>query len=406
MKAVGLNRTDWLLLGVMLAMAAVAALLAYAATPPEQRGSGELEIASSFFNDKPGVMALYQTWDRLGQDVQRLRRPYSSQTLAGHSGLVVLRPLREISESEADDLLAWVADGGTLLLAPVGPVPQGWFTFSFHRGETEPQPVSREEQLTEDSLTEGVGTLVSRRGLRFNEKFPADSPLAGQNAKVLWKDDAGVVAMRVGYGRGKVILLGDVYPLSNIGLGEADNPVFAANIAAELAGGDGAIAFDEYHHGFEHRDVSAVAIVKMIARERGWAVLQLAGVGLLALVLAAVRFGPAIDVMRTRRRRHAEFIDAAAALLDEAGATGPAYATLVHHYRERLARACHLPPDVNDDELANSGKQKTRLDILPALKAAPGRPPTPDPRGLARNKLYQHTQTLHKAAEAIEHGTA
>jgi len=407
MKATGLSGTDWLLVGVTLAMAGAAALLAYAATPAERRGSGAAEIPSSFFNDKAGVMAIYRVWDRLGHPLDRLRRPYSEQTLAAYSGLAVLRPRREISSREASDLLRWVADGGRLLLCPRQATPIGWFALSGTNHESEPQPARRGEQIIAgDPLTDGIEVLLGRPGVRFEEKLPARSPLAGQEVKVLWKDASGVVAMRISYQRGQIILLGDIYPLSNIGLGELDNPVLAANLAAELALPPGVIAFDEYHHGFEHRDVSSVAIVKMIlAHERGWAVAQLAIIGLLALWHATVRFGPALDVRRTHRRRHAEFIDAAATLLDSAGATGIAYATLVRHYRERMARLCHLPPDTSDYELASRVRQRIGIDILPALEAHSHGSGLPDSRGMSRHKLQQYTQVLQRAAEALEHAT-
>src|SRR5688572_6764477 len=115
MRGPRLNRADWLLLGVMLVMAAVASLIAYATTPADRAGSGIMEIPSSFYDDRAGAMALMHTWDRLGFDVQRVRKPPAAQTLEGFSGLVLLRPLIPIDEAQADELLDWVADGGALL---------------------------------------------------------------------------------------------------------------------------------------------------------------------------------------------------------------------------------------------------------------------------------------------------
>src|SRR5438034_6802331 len=58
----------------------------------------------------------------------------------------------------------------------------------------------------------------------------------------------------------------------------------------------------------------------------GWAILQLLGVALVALAVAAVRFGPARSVIERRRRSPLEHEEALAAGLEGAGGVDTAVA--------------------------------------------------------------------------------
>ena len=86
-------------------------------------------------------------------------------------------------------------------------------------------------------------------------RIPPKSPLAGPLEKlaphVFWKDEQGIVGLWAKFGRGTIVALADTYPLSNVGLGDADNGLLLGNLARELSAHyPGQITFDEYHLGF------------------------------------------------------------------------------------------------------------------------------------------------------------
>ena len=138
-----------------------------------------------------------------------------------------------------------------------------------------------------------------------------------------WKDKAGIVGLRVEFGEGTIVALADPYPLTNLGISDADNGLLLANLARDLSARyPGQIAFDEFHLGFPQHDCSSVAMAKlMLAGPWRWAVAQAVVVAVLALWAGAVRFGSPRDVTLRRRRQHREFAEAAGRLLNEAGAT-------------------------------------------------------------------------------------
>ena len=148
--------------------------------------------------------------------------------------------------------------------------------------------------------------------------------------------------------------------------------------------------------------MSEVAIAKlMLAGPWCWAVLQAALVGAMALFAQAVRFGKPKDVVRKLRRQHREFAEAAGRLFEEAGA--------------------HPLPPLRSTDIIVSGfasgccsKRKSRTaqlcDVVecragPAVAAAfrHAQQTLQGPPG--RQKLLELTKELHRAAEAIEHGT-
>jgi len=76
----------------------------------------------------------------------------------------------------------------------------------------------------------------------------------------------------------------------------------------------------------------------------GWALRQLAAVGLVALAVAAVRFGPARSVIDRRRRSPLEHVEALAVSLQGAGGVDTAVALIVAGLRRRLGRAGVIQP--------------------------------------------------------------
>src|SRR5438552_18990190 len=98
----------------------------------------------------------------------------------------------------------------------------------------------------------------------------------------------------------------------------------------------GRVVWDEYHQGFgQGRSMTGVVMAWLGGTPGGWVVLQLAGVLVVGLAVAAVRFGPARRGVATRRRSPLEHLEALAAGPEGAAGADTAVALPVSGLRRR-----------------------------------------------------------------------
>lgn len=419
MKWPQLRRADWLLVGLLLPLALLAALLGQLTADDADEPTGPVPTASSFHNDAPGTRAVYLVWGRLGYDVDRLRRPIARPRLAEADALVVLSPWQPMLPEEQRELLQWVRDGGRLLIVPGAMMELDWLNIARQAPpvqrpawrdrddeEDEAQRVEGDKALTFASpLLDGVNELSTRPMTRLHAEQPLRGDLAGHDYAVFWRDELGIAGLEVAVGEGRIWVLGDTHPLTNRGVSEADNAVFAANLAAVLTDevGGGRIRFDEFHHGFLERDASGVAMVRLILDEgRIWAAMQGLLVLALTLTVAMVRFGRPRDEDVAVRRTQREFIEAAARLLDESGGEQRVGQILYHHYHRRLCRRVHLAEHAEDAALAQAVADRGGGDIADALRTLSV---AAVHHRLGEAPLLRSARTLHQALETLTHGT-
>ena len=250
-------------------------------------------------------------------------------------------------------------------------------------------------------------------------------------AHAFWTDAQGIVGLRATLGKGAVVALADSYPLSNLGIAEADNGLLLGNLAREMSARyPGQIAFDEYHLGFPQQDWLSLAMVKLLAAGPWrWAIGQALLACLLGLYAGAIRFGSPRDLARAPRRQHREFAEAAGRLLEQAGGGALAAEALYRHYRDRICRAAaldckpHTPSaeetahgvwGLHHGETAHGGclphyQRELRAkvagrcgpeaaDALEQAAAAADGPVGPQ-------KLLAVFRKLHHLVEALDHGT-
>jgi hypothetical protein len=431
------SRTDRLLWSFVLVTAALVALITWVVLPPEKTG-GLVRQPSTYFNAAYGAKAAYLALDCLGYSVTRVRRPAERDALEGIGVLFVLKPLIGLRQYELAELEDWVKQGHVLVVVPgncaveafgrgrhsappesdetdehrreFGSFFEEWFRID--DAATRPEATSRDSVEseretsrsgidTEAAICAGIHELTAGSGRRF-AKSPLRGPLAKMPMQAFWTDEQGAIGLRVNLGDGTIIALADSYPLSNLGIGEADNGLLLGNMARELSRiSPGMIAFDEYHLGMQQRDWSPVAMVKlMLSGPWQWAVAQAIVVGALALYAGAVRFGSPREATNKPRRQRREFAEAAGRLFDEAGATSLAAETLYRHYRDRLCRALQLEPDADNARLSRMVHDRSGQDIATFLERAQRAASKP----IRRQDLLTITQTLHRAVEGLDHG--
>ena len=155
--------------------------------------------------------------------------------------------------------------------------------------------------------------------------------------------DGKPVILRLRYpGGGLVTLAADPGYFRNRAWRTTDVPPFMVPLLTpDTRGrGRGRVTWDEYHQGFGRGGSLEDAVLDWLARTpAGWALLQLVAVGLVALAVAAVRFGPARSVIDRRRRSPLEHVEALAVSLEGAGGVDTAVGLMVAGLRRRLGRA-------------------------------------------------------------------
>ncbi len=177
-------------------------------------------------------------------------------------------------------------------------------------------------------------------------------------------DERGALVADYVRGHGRVIILSDPFVVANNGIERADNLQLALNLSA---GGNGLIAFDEYHQG------RAATENELAAYFAGTPVLALCGQALL-LVCALVwtrgrRFARPLPAPRVDRRSKLEFVASMAELQQRARAYDLAVENVYARTRRALARYGGVAQNVPRAQLAarvaaRSGLNKDELETL------------------------------------------
>ena len=216
--------------------------------------------------------------------------------------------------------------------------------------------------------------------------------------------DGRPVALRLQFrGGGGAILLADARYLRNRALKETDAGLVV--VPWFLAGGTRSVTVDEYHHGYGDKSwLFSAAWHWLTSTPAGWAMLQLLGVGFVAVAVAAVRFGPPRRVIETRRRSPLEHLEALAAGLEGAAGVDTAVALTVSGLRRRLGRAGILRPDEQRSWLAGlelalptpAGRDAARR--LQGLVSQPGGPERALAAAQAAEDVWEELRSRTRAA--------
>lgn len=296
-----------------------------------------------------GTMALLRWMRSLGYDARQLQ--YTEFALDRQtSALFILNPSIAITPAEADIVLAWVEQGGTLILgddrAPF-----------FRAANTLLRELQLQIQLYEggDGADAASGRIHQAPVLQPVFHTPPVQMITARTTQVVVADDAQVVplvgvsdgAVLVGLkrGQGYVYVSSAIFPFTNLGLREQHNAGLILNLLRRVPQG-GQILFDEYHHGF-FTPPSLRTII--LSNPWGWALLYALAVIVAYLILTGRRFGRPIPLREeVTLRSSAEYVESMADLFQRSGKR----AFVLRHYyttlKRRLARPYGLNPDLDD----------------------------------------------------------
>lgn len=328
-------------LGLLAILAAVTALAAL------QRPATDdvLPPLASFSSRPDGAKALRLWLAELGYRVDdltpRVYQPPSAAAIA-----LVLQPTDSFLPEEATAMVRWVERGGTLLLAGEGPTTTSLssrFDWRLVPLGAEPEaPALPQTPLWASPPPPAIQAPASFRYAWQGPRTDYITHLAVAGRPV-------VISFQQGQGR--VILSTSAAPFSNHGLATPGHAELALNAVA-MAGREGAIWFDEWHHGVRISPEQMAGPGQWLrSTPAGQSILLAAGVLFVALVLRGRRFGrPAPLPTAAPRRALLEHLTAAAQLGRRAGHRAAVLRQYRHWLKRSLGQRYRLDPELPDDE--------------------------------------------------------
>lgn len=303
---------------------------------------------STFVYGPAGASGWAGGLERLGIVVERVRDPreLTADTAPSQDALVaVIEPLQRLGPFDGSALADYVVRGGHLLVAgsssaaamrclgygvelrrrdsllamppgaaPVADAPWVRATLRAHA-----------RRVVVDTV-EAVSGVISE--CRVPQPLRVDTLLVAAG-------DAVAVDLHL-EGGGRAVLVADGALFSNRRLRATAAGPFALGLAARRYA---RVRVDEYHHGYDSGGSLAGALLSWSAESPwGWAVWQLALVGVVALIGSGVRFGPPQPLDERRRRSPLEHVRALATALAAARGHDVAIRLLVQGLRRRLGR--------------------------------------------------------------------
>ncbi len=368
----------------MLGLAAVLVVANGVVAMVQSRGAAEGNPDfSSYRGGRQGTRAVFNTLRRLGMDVRRHEAPLT-ELPADCAQLWLMNPTQPIAHNEMDALQSWVHSGGQLVVGYSGFLPfASAYSTWLQAPEASPFPELLEARPAMDLTAAAVTTAITPE--KGSYAFPLTQEGVLQNVRLLFaplngtmelapayvplaRGEAGTVLAGRLFGDGVILAIADLDIVSNAGCTEADNIVLACNIAGMA---EGAVYFDEYHHGFS---VGPMGPVGLIQRSRALGVLGAIAIGVLfVLVAVGSRFGRPEEPYVPPRRSQLEYVDSVAQLYRSAAARQVALGGLYQGAIRRLSGAVRASGDPDHAQLARLAAGRvgmTARDIEEALDEA------------------------------------
>jgi hypothetical protein len=310
-----------------------------------------------------GTLAYYMLLERMGLGLRRHHSPLHARALARWDVLFCIEPVVELTSQETVALKRWVRGGGVLVCTPEMAEGVGWTTGYFGplRGMADVgqpgEPYAVPDDVRSLPLARDVRALClagssTLNALEADRLAPPTAP-----TRALLVDAAGVRIARRRMGAGRVIALADSSFLANRLIGEADNAVLAAGLAAyalHAARGRRA-AWDEYHLGYGRGPTRWTTMAALLTTTpAGWGVFVATAAGVLLLLNRGRRFGTRRGAARVRRRSRLEYVRSVGATYRAARAHRLTLRVLLRAHRARCAARVGLPEGAEAAQVAEA----------------------------------------------------
>lgn len=344
---------------------------------------------STFLFGPSGASAFSGALSRLGVRVEQFRRPIGSLDpgLAGpHVLIAFLGPTEDLTPTEgvriarlpADLLLAGPAAGAAMRCLGYDVVRWRGDSVAVRRpagSDSLPMPMVR-------WLLRGRSTPTMVDSSDVSDGLPVtctSPPTVGVDT--LLRAAGRPVAVRLSLQAGRTaVLVSDDRLFSNAVVRESAAGSFVLGLVVPRYR---RVVVDEFHHGFDaSRSMAGATLEWSLHSPWGWAVWQLAMVGVIALLAAGVRFGPVQGGIERWRRSPLEHVRALATALAAARGHDVAIRLIVQGLRRRLAGA---------GRPARGGTAEWLESLTPAVHT---------PRG--QEALGRLTTVSHRSAGAEE----
>ena len=304
--------------------AGILAVLAVGATMLGAAGRGTripIPRRSTYLAGPSGASAWAEALGRLGVRVERYRRPAPSiGAIDRQAVFAVIGPAHRLDGREGAQFSAFPGD---LLLAGEGTdaamtclgyrVSERWADPAALKAPSDaeelPMPRARAELVRHLATT-----IVDSSDASDGRRVSCSVPVPGRVDTLLRTINDRPVAIRVGYADGRTVtLVADDGLFRNRTLrGTAAGPFMLGLVTPRYR----RVVVDEFITGSAPSGSLAGATLAWSSRSPwGWIVWQLVGVGVMALVAAGIRFGPARQVILRRRRSPLEHVRALATAL-------------------------------------------------------------------------------------------
>jgi hypothetical protein len=300
---------------------------------------------STYLVGPSGASGYAEALGRLGVRVERFRRPIASFGTVGaapKSVLSFIGSTAPLSPAEGAAIARLPTD--FLLAGPTAAAAMRCLGYDDVRSERDQIAVRR--PVVSDSLPmPSVGWLLRRRSsptvvdssdFSDGQTMWCTAPMPLE-VDTLLTAGGRPVALRFATRGGRVVtLVSDDRLFSNRLVRESGTGPFVLDL---VVGRYARIIVDEYHHGFDASgSLAGAALDWSLHSPWGWAVWQLVAVGVLALIAAGVRFGPARRIIERRRRSPLEHVRALATALAAARGHDVAVRLIVQGLRRRLGQ--------------------------------------------------------------------
>ena len=353
---------------------------------------------STFLAGPSGARGYAEALERLGVSVESFRRPTAAfDTIATTRTLVAfLGPSRELAPRDGLEIAGLPSD---LLLAGPGAAAAfrclGYDVRPRLRDSLELVPPPGAERRPFPRVRAVLAPRAARAWVDSTDAedgapVACTAPTARTVDTLLRTAGGRLVALRAALDDGRTVtLVADDRLFSNRALRETGAGPFALGLVVPRYD---RVLVDEYHHGFDaSRSLGGAAWDWTVRSPWGWAVLQLAAVGVLALLAAGVRFGPIRSGIERRRRSPLEHVRALATALAAARGHDVAVGLIVQGLRRRLSRAGR----------ASRGESGPWLDgLAPAIRTPRGREALETLTTISRRPAS--AQDVLQAAHAVE----